>query len=268
MKEGPPIRLRDDPSVARALRADLERSAAHPPGAYDVARGLGRFEQAVQAGAAGGAAGGTVLGAAFKGALVGVVFVGGAAVLELRTTAPESRPRVDTPSDRPAHAVAAPEDASAPEPPAAAVVQVPGSVASSVPVASDPKPPPPQAAAPEDRVAHMARGAADPLPVAREPLAAAEGTEDPLVAETRQLARLRSLAGTDPAQALALATEGGRRFPRGTFAQEREAIAIAMLVRLGRTGEARTRAEMFVAAYPRSAFNERVRTLTKIDTPQ
>jgi hypothetical protein len=63
---------------------------------------------------------------------------------------------------------------------------------------------------------------------------------------------------------LALAAEGDRRFAGGLFAQEREAIAIGALVRLGRHAEARTRAGAFLASYPRSAFAERIEKLTGI----
>lgn len=85
-----------------------------------------------------------------------------------------------------------------------------------------------------------------------------------LAAEMEHLARQRALQESDPAQAVALAGEGNRRFPGGTFAQEREAIAIAGLVRLGRLPEARTRAGAFLASYPRSTFAERIRSLTGI----
>jgi hypothetical protein len=76
------------------------------------------------------------------------------------------------------------------------------------------------------------------------------------------LARLRALEASDPAQALAVAAEGDRRFASGLFVQERQAIAITALVRLGRGAEARARAEAFLAAHPRSSFAERIQRLT------
>ena len=78
------------------------------------------------------------------------------------------------------------------------------------------------------------------------------------------LSRLRLLEPTDPAQALVVAEEGHRMFPSGVFAQEREALAISALVRLGQHAEARARAKSFVAAYPESHFVERIRRLTDI----
>jgi hypothetical protein len=80
------------------------------------------------------------------------------------------------------------------------------------------------------------------------------------------LARIRALQDSDPAEALALVAEGNQRFAAGLFTQEREAIAIGALVRLGRRGEARARALAFLATYPRSTFAERIRKLTNIDS--
>ncbi len=80
-----------------------------------------------------------------------------------------------------------------------------------------------------------------------------------LVAETTQLAELRRLGQTDPRRAVALADEGARQFPNGFFAQEREAIAITSLLRLGRDGDARARAERFLIRYPRGPAAEKIR---------
>lgn len=74
--------------------------------------------------------------------------------------------------------------------------------------------------------------------------------------ETKQLAELRGVEGSDPGAALRLAEEGHARFPRGIFFQEREAIAILALRRLGRVDEARSRADRFAQRFPRSPFVE------------
>jgi hypothetical protein len=114
--------------------------------------------------------------------------------------------------------------------------------------------------------------AARPKPAAVVPKAGvskdtrAEAHED-LMMETQDIARLRSVARTDPARALVLAQDGARKFPQGFFSQEREAIAIRSLVDLGRTTEARARAERFLAAYPRGPAAESIRASVGLSPP-
>ena len=70
-----PLRLRDDPSVGRALREDLARASGSAGAPYDVAAGLSRFEETLRGGAgagSGAAAGKTVLGAALAAQLFSV----------------------------------------------------------------------------------------------------------------------------------------------------------------------------------------------------
>ena len=63
-----------------------------------------------------------------------------------------------------------------------------------------------------------------------------------------------SLGRGDPQAALDSARQHARRFPNGQLAEEREAIAIEALARLGRQAEARTRAEHFRRVYPSGAL--------------
>jgi hypothetical protein len=75
-----------------------------------------------------------------------------------------------------------------------------------------------------------------------------------------ELARERALldvaradaAQGEPEQVLAVVAQHRRQFPRGRLTEEREALAIRALLSLGRTGEARQRAQAFRAAYPNS----------------
>jgi hypothetical protein len=76
--------------------------------------------------------------------------------------------------------------------------------------------------------------------------------------------RLRDLARQDPKRALRLADEGESRFAGGEHREERQAIAINLLVRLGRMGEARARTRVFISRYPRGKFTRRVRGLTGV----
>lgn len=79
--------------------------------------------------------------------------------------------------------------------------------------------------------------------------------------ETELLSRAQRALGGDPAAALAHCDEHLARYPGGALTQEREVIAIAALVRLGRVAEARSRAERFEAAYPGSGHLRRIDVL-------
>jgi hypothetical protein len=68
------------------------------------------------------------------------------------------------------------------------------------------------------------------------------------------LADARSALSGNPAAALALTERHRSLYPRGSFVQERELIAITALTRLGQAGPARDRAARFRASYPRSAY--------------
>ncbi len=76
--------------------------------------------------------------------------------------------------------------------------------------------------------------------------------------ETSLLRDARLALNGDPARALTLTEQHRREYPGGGFAQEREVIAITALAKLGRTSEARSRAERFRSAYPTSPYTERV----------
>jgi hypothetical protein len=276
----PPLRLRDDPTVARALRDDLAREAARSGADYDVGAGLARFEAALspraptprgheggapQAPGAAVAGGKTVLGAAIKGALLGLAVIGGAAAIGDRSPSPVS---VAAPLALSRSSVARLEaPAVAPSETAHPALPSPPDVTKPPATPAPPRRPAPSEATPappaQASAAEIAPEPAPPAPL----LPGAGGTslpakDDALAAEMEHLVRLRTLRDADPAQALALAAEGSRRFPAGYFAQEREAIAIAALVRLGRQTEARARAGAFLSSYPRSAFGERIRNLT------
>jgi TolA-binding protein len=71
--------------------------------------------------------------------------------------------------------------------------------------------------------------------------------------ENRALLQARqALRSNDPAGALSLLEQSQKRFPRGALAEEREALAIEALARLGETTRAAARAQAFSRNYPRS----------------
>lgn len=78
--------------------------------------------------------------------------------------------------------------------------------------------------------------------------------------ENRALLQARqALRSNDPAGALGLLEQSQKRFPRGALAEEREALTIEALARLGDTARSATRATAFLRNYPRSPHAADVR---------
>jgi hypothetical protein len=76
--------------------------------------------------------------------------------------------------------------------------------------------------------------------------------------EIELIDRAQRALAHQPAVARQWVDEHMRRFPEGTFVQEREAVAIEALVREGRMVEARTRAIQFRTRFPESAYLRRI----------
>jgi hypothetical protein len=76
----------------------------------------------------------------------------------------------------------------------------------------------------------------------------------PAQSEVELLKEARRVLSSDPERALMLTRRYGAEYPHGTYAQEREFIAISALARLGRTAEAKSRGAAFRARYGRSAY--------------
>ncbi len=83
--------------------------------------------------------------------------------------------------------------------------------------------------------------------------------DDSALVERARVALLRAR----PADALVGAAEHARRFPRGQFAEEREAIAVQALAALGRSAEARSRAAAFHRRFPASPLGASVDAATR-----
>jgi hypothetical protein len=228
-----PVRLRLDPAVGAALRRDLE-AAARARAAYDLEAGLRRHVELT-------AAAPSAAARPFWAKALPI----GAGALALAVTAASLHGRA---TSLPSVAVATPV---APSAASAASASVP----SPAPTGSEPSPAP--LPRPDVRKAATSPARAGGGVDGRSLQAAAvvPYAED----ETSHLARARALARTDPAAALPVLEEGQRRWPKGLFSEEREALAIGCLVQLGRADEARTRADAFVTTYPDGPFAERVR---------
>jgi hypothetical protein len=102
----------------------------------------------------------------------------------------------------------------------------------------------------------------DPVEAGLAP-ASASSAGDP-ANEAEHLGALAALWQSDPARALTLAEEGEKRFGESPRAVERRLFEIKALVKLGRIGSARTRAERYLAAYPPGPMTDEVERLTGV----
>jgi hypothetical protein len=280
--------MRNDASIAVALRRDLGRFASRQAPPLDVDVGLARLTAALAIAPLVGAAaqvapsatGATLTstGGALKALAVKVltwkvcalcVTLGAAGAITVAATSHAPTPaRIAAVAPRASHASTA------------QIVEPWHSPVPSAPVTSPPvdtltpelaaATAPPLAVPPED-VAQVSGAVRMPSAVARTaptkvvhapsqvPSAApdaAPGTtaSENLRSEGSALARLREVASRDPTAAITQADQDSTRFPDGVFGEEREAIAIGALVRAGRAAEAQARARVFLQRHPKSLF--------------
>jgi hypothetical protein len=234
--EQDPPRLLDDPSAPPALRAALEEAQAVAPAAATL-------------GAVGGGVARAIRGALVKKALLALVIAGaGLGALVLR---PAGGPREDVvQSDS---GVAAADSGTA----------ATEAVAAADAGETDAGPDAPDGGAQEDagaiRTTRPRAPSVDagPLGVATPPPPSPVRPEEEIVL----LERAETALTKDPALALALTQSLEEAYPRGALAQEREAIAIEALAKLGRLEEAQARLRRFVAAHPESPHRMRLERL-------
>ena len=132
----------------------------------------------------------------------------------------------------------------------------------------------PAPAAPESEPAAPAARTGSPLGAGRVPPApvgdrgtAAVVTE--ALSEIELIDRAQRALARQPAVARQWVDEHARRFPDGTFVQERETVAIEALVGEGRFPEARARASQFRTRFPQSAYLRRIDAVLRIaKTPE
>jgi hypothetical protein len=254
-----PVRLLDDPSLPDLLREDLADAAQQPLPPVDMAAGLASLKASIGAGGAvssGAAASATAKAAALAhGSWWGGAWIGfsaglvGAAAIWL-----------------------APSPASAPPPPRIEIaIESESAIAiashtAAPPIAAPASPPAPLALRAASSAALSASAApraasslSAPAPSVSAAASASAEIADGPAEELALLVQIKQSASSDPARAVALVDEGHRRFPRGSFYQERESIAVLALAQIGRTSEARERAKHFLDAHPQSPYAERLR---------
>ncbi|MBN9164655.1 MAG: hypothetical protein J0I07_27075 [Myxococcales bacterium] len=244
-----PVRLGDDLDEPLDLREALGRERAFRVD-YDEAKGLERFNAALTAAdvstkptapvtPSGGkwlrsTPGVVGLAVLIVGAGVGMTWLGrdDAAVEPLVT---EAAPVMAPPET--------PEMPETPEIPTLSVKSLP-TVPTSPPVARTARPP--------------VTAQVNPPPAPSAPTVV-----DPLE-ETRHLGSLRRVAASDPEKALSMVADGNRRFAGGSFREERDAIAIDALARLGPDAEAKRAEATFLTTYPTSPLAPSVRRAAQL----
>lgn len=118
------------------------------------------------------------------------------------------------------------------------------------------------------RIVEAAPDEAAPPREPDEPLPPPHVAAVPSRSQADMLAEASRLLGTEPARSLEVVEEDAGQHPRGALDEEREALRIRALLALGRAEEARTAAEAFREAYPRSIHARVVdRALTERTSP-
>ncbi|AKV00049.1 hypothetical protein AKJ09_06712 [Labilithrix luteola] len=237
--------IHDEPSAVDEEIRDVVRGLrANDPAAFDVARGLARFERAVAA---------TPRPTWPLGRLIRLI-----PMAVLVTAAGTGLYAFEA---RRAHG-----GGEAPAP-ASPVTMTAPSAHEGARVA--PTIPPPEAPRSEGASAisvdalPVARSSvtAPPRPVARATTPSPSPTRSVSEREVMQLVELRRVAVTDAAAAVELARAGHAEFPRGRLYPEREAILIDALRQSGHPDEARAHAAQFVERYPTHTVTPRMRSL-------
>lgn len=113
-------------------------------------------------------------------------------------------------------------------------------------------------ALPTAAAAELATQTSSALPQSREQTRSQQDKD-----EYALLRAARGALAREPARALSLADQHARQFASGMLAQEREAIAVDALVRLGQIGSARVRAQRFLRNYPQSPYVKRIENAVK-----
>lgn len=107
----------------------------------------------------------------------------------------------------------------------------------------------------------LADSVALPRPTKPPPSQAASAQSALLTRELLQLGQIRQALAQSPATALSLADAGHREFKGGVMHEEREALAVLALAKLGARPAFEARARRFLKVYPKSGFRERIAAL-------
>ena len=238
-----PVRTLDDPSASPALKALLGSAMHDGPSAADLARLAGRLGPLLVAAAPVSAAAATGSTAATGAAATKTAAVATGGVLKLTVIAAVGGTVIAAGAFQAGRSY---EEVHAPPP---RVVEKVVTVSVPVPAPSLPEPvvipepvvAPEPAPAPKRPGVHTKQQPPAPAP-------AAKLTEVELLEKA-----MSAMKAGDPKAALELTQRHAREFASGALIQEREMLAIEALVKLGRAGEARLKADAFRQKYPTSS---------------
>jgi hypothetical protein len=124
------------------------------------------------------------------------------------------------------------------------------------PAAQEAEAPPPRAVAAPDTTALRAQPTRSVAPTAIDSAPQVDAARD-----AQLLQEARSLMARSPARALSLTRNHELHFPSSPLTEERQALQIEALTRLGRTAEARAALEGFRTRFPRSIHARRLEAL-------
>lgn len=264
MKDDPIRLLTTESGASEPLRTLLRSSTIDAPSAADLERLRGTLQMRLDPSArpddaAPGSSGSSAPASAplpGGGALKAVVLAAGLGMLGsglalwFGDASPPRRPTGQTsPAAAPTAAAPTPADATADAGEAAPV--------HPSPVAEAPAPAVAPARSTRER---PRRFVSEGRNVDRPPAATAAAPPVPDEAELLGLAH-RAVQSGSPEEALRLAADHERVHPAGVLIEEREAIVVEALARLGRTEEARSRLEAFLARFPESSYGWRLQAL-------
>jgi hypothetical protein len=116
---------------------------------------------------------------------------------------------------------------------------------------------------------HAPRAARPDPPESSAATSASDPPGDTLAREVALLERARAQLDADPASTLGVLDQHARAFPHGKLAIERELLAIDALERLGKTADARSRAERALQSARGTIYESRIRShlLASPDAP-
>jgi hypothetical protein len=136
-------------------------------------------------------------------------------------------------------------------------------IAAALPSAEPPSPSPPvsEPPAPDPAQGPEMHALRRQPPQARPARGAVQPSLSDPAAELELLRRARGQLASAPQRALDTTDQHRTQYRNGVFAQEREAIAIEALIRLGKHAQVQRRVSAFHSHYPNSAYRRRLQTI-------
>ncbi|MBV1856823.1 MAG: hypothetical protein KUG77_00325 [Nannocystaceae bacterium] len=237
-----PTRLLDDPASAEGLRADLVQAQSVVLKGLDLSAGAAGLKAAIAAETtAAGAGAGKALGLGLAGAATAGVLVWFA----LRAPEPDPKPVAVAP----VVSAQGPVEPAAPLDPQPRIVEPEAVV---VPSIAEP------AAVIFPSVVTPEVSAPKVVPVVRR-RARRASKQDDYLREARLISDARAAMKTDAGEALERLAEARSEFPRGLLREEREALTILSLEKLGRSSQANAAAKRFLETHGDGPYAEAVR---------